>query len=127
MVRRQAVEELAQRKNLIVAAIHSNPNWDEEENDKESFFKNLEFHHTQAIEYIYHPELIALDEAKKEAVIDWNDPFWQAAKRNIERVHELYGKPDDKRSIVDLVEQEEENKERLAEMDKMIKGVDQLG
>jgi len=126
MVRRQAVEEMVQRKNLIVAAVHSNPNWDEEGNDKEGFFKNLEYGFNQAMEYIYHPELIERDRKKKEEVIDWSHPFWQAAKRNIQRTHERYGRPNDKRSIIDLAEQEEETKERIAAADKMIKSIDQM-
>lgn len=124
MVRRQAVDELVTRKNLIIAAVHSNPNWDEPDNDKAGYLEGLEASFTKTIEYIYHPELVEKDKKQKE--IDYNDPFWSASKRNLDRLTEHYGREDDKSTVTEVVDQEKKTKDEIARVDKMLASLDQV-
>lgn len=85
MVLRQTTEELVQRKNLIVAAVHANPNWDGEENQaaREQHLNNIEDSFNRTIEYLYDPGKLEKEKKAQEAAM--KTPFWDAARRGMER------------------------------------------
>lgn len=87
MVIRQTVEELVQRKNLIIAAVHSNPNWDGEDNAaaRESHLKSIEDGFNKTIKYLYDPEQLRKEKEAQDAAMQ--TPFWDAARRGMERQH----------------------------------------
>lgn len=82
MVRRQAAEAIEGQKQQMIAAIFSNPNWDDKENNRAGRLKELEDNYNRAIEAVYDPNLAKEDEQE----IDWSNPFWQAEKRAQEKL-----------------------------------------
>jgi hypothetical protein len=85
MVLRQAVEEMQQRRNLIVAAVHANSNWDGSENmeARTEYLKGIEKSFAQAVEHLHHPERRKAQEKRLEKLMD--TPFWDAARRGMQR------------------------------------------
>lgn len=77
MVKRQAVEAIEHQKRLMVAALYSNPNWDDEDNDRPGKLKAIEAAYDHAIQLIYDPDL----DKRNQPEIDWNHPFYKAALR----------------------------------------------
>jgi hypothetical protein len=64
----------------MIAAFYANTNLDSEENDRPKRIQELEGHFNKAIEIIYND---GVDPDEKE--IDWNNPFWAAARRAYDR------------------------------------------
>lgn len=82
MVKRQARESIDAQKHQMIAALYANSAFDEDKKGPEERKKRIESferHFDSAIEAIYHPERQASNE------IDWDNPFWAAAKRARER------------------------------------------
>jgi hypothetical protein len=75
MLKRQAVNSIEAQKHQMIAALYANTNWDDEKNDRNQRIKELEEHFKRAIELVYDPSLAEGEE------IDWDNPFWAAAKR----------------------------------------------
>lgn len=63
----------------MVAALFSNPNWDDEKNDRGKRLEELEENFKKAVELVYAPE-----KQKQVEEIDWDNPFWSAARRAYE-------------------------------------------
>jgi hypothetical protein len=82
MVKRQAADGIERQKQQMVSAIFANPNWDNKDNDRAGKLKELEASYNRAIELVYHPERAK----EQEHQIDWNNPFWQAEKRAMEKI-----------------------------------------
>lgn len=85
MVKRQAAESMTRQKEAMMAALYSNPNWDQKDAKRPEQIKEIEKFYSRAIELIYHPER-AQEEGEEP---DWNNPFWAAAKRSYDRMLEL--------------------------------------
>ena len=66
----------------MIAALYANSNFAGEEggNDRAEAIKGLEKHFNKAITTLYYPDAFKADD------IDWNSPFWSAAKRSQERL-----------------------------------------
>lgn len=118
MVQRQAVQSIEAQRMQIIAALYSNPNWDDERAERSERISELNDHFNEAIELVYYPD------ARKEPEIDWNNPFYAAAKRGIERTREkhrmLIG---DASTMRDVVEMEEE---QITARDKSRRDIDQI-
>lgn len=70
------------------AALYANPNWDGENSSKRvEQLKEWAAHFNRAIELVYYPE-------GNEPDIDWDNPFYAAAKRGLERTRLKYGLKD---------------------------------
>jgi hypothetical protein len=107
----------------MVAALYSNPNWDDEKNDRTARIKELNKHYNETIERIYHPERF------KEIDIDWDNPFWQAHRRSIQRTRERFGLSNRELSMQDVIAAEDQEKAKLRELERraqMRGAVDQL-
>lgn len=85
MVLRQAVEEMVQRKNLIIAAVHANSNWDGSDNmdARTEYLKGIERSFAQVVEHLHHPERRKAEEKRLAKMMD--TPFWDAARRGMQR------------------------------------------
>lgn len=69
----------------MVSALFSNPNWDGENADKRTqYIQDLNGHFNKAIELLYYPE-------GAEPDIDWNNPFYSAARRGLEKTRQKLG------------------------------------
>lgn len=82
MVKREAVKSIETQKLQMVSALYANSAFDESKQGIEERNKriaDMERHFNKAIELVYNPELHGEDE------IDWNNPFWQAARRAQQR------------------------------------------
>jgi hypothetical protein len=107
----------------MVASLYSNPNWDDEKNDREARIKDLNKHYNEAIERIYHPERF------REIDIDWSSPFWQAHQRSVQRTRERFGLANHDISMRDVIDAESAEAEKLREFERrasMRSAVDQL-
>jgi hypothetical protein len=107
----------------MVAALYSNPNWDDEKNDRTARIKELNKHYNETIERIYHPERF------KEIDIDWSNPFWQAHQRSIQKTREHYGLANHEINMRDVIDSEAQETEKLRELERradMRRAVDQL-
>lgn len=102
----------------MIAALYSNPNWDEEKADREARIQELNQNFNEAIELVYYPE-------KREKEIDWSNPFYAAAKRGLEKTREKYGMDDPERKMGELV-QVEIDKDQSEARQKSRKGIDQI-
>lgn len=78
MVKRQAVEDITRQKHLMVAALYSNSNWDDGKDTRSRALKGIEESFNRAMEMVYDPP-------PEVEEIDWDNPFWAAAKRAYER------------------------------------------
>lgn len=96
----------------MVAALYSNPNWDDEKNDRTARIKELNKHYNETIERIYHPERF------KEIDIDWSNPFWQAHQRSIQRTRERYGLANQDLSMGDVIEAEAQEHIKFKELER---------
>lgn len=101
MIQRQAVESIEEQRNAMTAALFANPNWDDSKNDREGRLKELNENYDQAITAIYFPDKKDGDE------IDWDNPFYAAAKRGLERTRQQLGLEEGKQ-MRDVVEMDEE-------------------
>lgn len=72
---------------MIIAAFYANSNYSGEEGGQHraDSIKSIDRHFNDAITVIYYPN------AFKKKDIDWEDPFWAAAKRSRERLTEFVG------------------------------------
>jgi hypothetical protein len=107
----------------MVAALYSNPNWDDEKNDRTARIKELNKHYNETIERIYHPERF------KEKDIDWSNPFWQAHRRSMQRTRERFGLANADLTMQDVIASEAQEHLKLKELERRAElrsAVDQL-
>lgn len=107
----------------MVSALYSNPNWDDASNDRTARIKDLNKHYNEAIEQIYHPERF------QGVEIDWDNPFWQAHQRSVQRTRERYGLANHDITMRDVIDSEAQDAEKLREFERraaMRGAVDQL-
>lgn len=85
MVQREGAAELRRQRDMIIAGLYANSNFtgDQGGTDRADNIKSLERHFNKAITVIYYPR------AFKEKDVDWDNPFWSAAKRSRERLTKL--------------------------------------
>lgn len=117
MVLRQARDSIEEQRLAIVAALYSNPNWDDEQNERPARLKELNDHFNRAIEALYNPDLAKEDEHE----IDWDNPFWAATKRGLEKTMALLPQQQEASNVRQLFD-EEQTKAR----EKSRKEIDQL-
>lgn len=82
MVKREAVKSIENQKHQMIASLHANSVFDESEKgleERKKRIENIEKHFNTAIELVYDPSL------HQEQEIDWNNPFWAAARRSLDR------------------------------------------
>lgn len=107
----------------MIAALFSNPNWDDEKANRQERIKELNRHFNEAIELVYNP-----DKSKKQE-IDWNNPFWQGHKRSMARTREMLGLPPDS-TMLEVIESTAEGREELAALEarepRRWQGIDQF-
>jgi hypothetical protein len=77
------VSSIEQQRRDMIAACYSNPNWDGKDNSskREEYLKKLNEHFNQAITAVYAPP----DKKRDEQDVDWDNPFFAAHKREIEK------------------------------------------
>jgi len=92
----------------MIAAAYSNPNWDSKENQekRKEYLKDLNRHFNNAISRVYEPK------GKPEPEIDWNNPFYAAHKREIERTKERFQLQIEGKTAGEILEEEEKQKHR---------------
>lgn len=82
MLKRELVTDLDKRKTALVGALWANSNWDGEEADRDSAIQKLEESYEKSVGIIY--GYVVADELSEDEV-DWDDPFFAAAKRGMEK------------------------------------------
>ena len=70
----------------MIAACYANPNWDGKDNSekRKEYLDDLNRHFNAAITSIHYPD------SSREADVDWDNPFYAAHKREIERTREAF-------------------------------------
>jgi len=93
----------------MIAAAYSNPNWDSKENQekRKQYLEDLNRHFNQAIVSVYAPK-----SKLKEQNIDWNNPFYAAHKREIEKTKQRFQWAIEGKTAGEVLELEEEKKKR---------------
>lgn len=82
---REAKEQIENQRTAMTAALFSNPNWDQTEANRDQYIKQLNDSYNKAIAALYDPDI------NKEPEIDWDNPFYAAALRGMERTRKMYG------------------------------------
>lgn len=83
IIQRKAVESIEFQRVQLIASTFSNPNWDSEKSDRAERLRELNEHFNKAVELVYYPE-------GNEPEIDWDNPFYAAAKRGLEKTRAKY-------------------------------------
>jgi len=82
--RRRIGEAVDRRRDLHIAAIHSNTNWDSEENDRQAHLEALDnYYESLKMALTEDPEIAAREEVKMREMEE-NDPFLRAGKKQIQ-------------------------------------------
>jgi hypothetical protein len=103
MVKREAVKGVENQKLHMISALYANSAFDESEagiKERAKRIEGIDEHFNRAIEMIYDP---TLGEGKE---IDWENPFWQAARRAQQRRIEMARGQAESASVGEVVEQE---------------------
>lgn len=102
----------------MIAALFANQNWDDPKSNRAQYITELNAKFDEAIENVYNPQSLEEDQ------IDWNNPFWMAARRNLEKTRRKYSISDtEDASMRDVVEFDDE---KLRAKLKSRRDVDQL-
>jgi hypothetical protein len=83
MLKRELEEELKNRKALMINAIWSNPNWDDEKANKQEAIAEIEENFEHSIRLIWEGE-DEIDDVEEEDID--NNPFFAAAKRGMDKL-----------------------------------------
>jgi len=85
IIQREGVQSIESQRMQMISALFANPNWDGENSDKRTaYIQNLNQHFNKAIELLYYPEGVDPD-------IDWNNPFYAAALRGLDKTRQKLG------------------------------------
>lgn len=82
IIQRETVEHIEQQRLTITSAVFSNPTWDEPGNNRKQYLEELNQGFNRAIELVYYPE------GRPGERIDWNKPWFAAAKRGLAKTQE---------------------------------------
>ena len=82
IIQREAVESIEMQRTTMIAALFSNPTWDDEKNDRTTRIQELNRQFNEAIELVYNP--------RPKHDVDWTNPFYAAAKRGLQKTREKY-------------------------------------
>ena len=107
----------------MVAALYSNPNWDDSANDRQDRIKELNKHFNHTIELIYDPDLDEGDEP------DWDNPFWQAHLRAIGKTRARLGLDGADKTVQEAIDADEEQSRKLQDLERRARlrdGLDQV-
>jgi hypothetical protein len=98
IVQREACEAIERQRQDMITALFANPNWDGENSQlRADHIQELNRHFNDAIELVYYPEGTGDD-------IDWNNPFYAAAKRGLQKTRLKYGIQQAGESIGEVIE-----------------------
>lgn len=103
----------------MINALFSNPTWDDEKNNREERIKTLNQNFDEAIEMVRNPK------RKREKEINWDDPWWAAAKRGMEKTRIAYGLDPEGRTAKELIEADEEQMKKLQARRNSLDALDQ--
>lgn len=107
----------------MVAALYSNPNWDDKANDRPARLKEINEHFNHTIELIYNPDI------EDENEPDWENPFWQAHLREMQRTKARLALVAPGGTVRDAVESEDAEAAKLRDLERRAKlreGLDQV-
>jgi len=116
ILQREAVEGIERQRNNMIAAIFSNPTWDEHPEKRTERIRDLDTHFNDIVELVYNPK-------KAEPDIDWDNPFWSASKRNLEKTRAKYSWAIDGKQMREVIEPI--TKEQLEARERGRKAIDQ--
>lgn len=102
MLKRELVADLDNRKMALVSALWANSNWDGEEADRQGAIKNLEESYENSLAIIY-----GYAEEKSDDDVDWDDPFFAAAKRGMQSTGLMKSDSSDDGTVGDLIDNEQ--------------------
>lgn len=98
IVQREACEQIERQRQDMITALFANPNWDGENSQlRADHITDLNRHFNEAIEFVYFPQ-------GHEGDIDWNNPFYAAAKRGLQKTRVKYGLEQPADSIGEVIE-----------------------
>lgn len=115
MLKRELVADLDKRKSALVGALWANSNWDGEEADRGAAIDNLEKSYEKSVGIVY--GYIEADEPDEDD-IDWEDPFFAAAKRGLQKTGLMPSDSGDDGTVAELLanQQKELTKEELDQL-----------
>lgn len=84
--KRKVADELSQRRSLEMAALWGNSNYDSEKDPdlRAKFMESVDERYSDALQRLYSADPFA-SQHDDEDDPDYDDPFWQAMKRGIEK------------------------------------------
>jgi hypothetical protein len=103
----------------MINALFSNPTWDDSKNNREERITELNKNFDDAITMVRDPT------KKREKDINWQDPWWAAAKRGMEKTRIEYGLDPEGRTAKDLIEYDEEQMKQLQARRSSLDSLDQ--
>ena len=113
---REAKESIEQQRRDMIAACYANPNWDGKDNaDKRTqYLKDINAHFNKAISSLYGSP------RTREVDVDWDNPFFAAHKREIERTKALFNEQMQGKTAGEAVEAELSEQNGRGEFDQDI-------
>ena len=121
MLKRELVDELRARKNSMISSLWANPSWDGEEADRPGVIEQIEEDFDRAVSQVYGSPVE--DDGEE---IDWEDPFFAAAKRGMDKIQVPESDHADNISVEEMQEAEK-NAKAAAEYWAAMADVDQMG
>jgi hypothetical protein len=116
IVRREGIQVIENQRSQMIAAVFTNPTWDDPKNDRQSYLQTLNENFNRAIEILSYGD-------KREPEIDWDNPFYAAARRNLEKTRQKLSWAVDGKQMKEHVDMSEEQLEARLQSRK---GIDQL-
>ena len=83
LIQQDAVANIERQRSDMICALFANPTWDDEKNDRQERIRELNIQFNTAVELVYNPRA-------NEPDIDWDNPFYAAAKRGLEKTRQKY-------------------------------------
>jgi hypothetical protein len=122
MIQREARQQMEAQRDQLIAALYANSNFSGEEggNARAESIKGLEEHFAKAITMVYYPN------AFKQKEIDWDNPFWQAAKRSQNRLKKMMETLEGQAPQQTMREAVEMSKEQIEARQDSRKSIDQI-
>lgn len=117
ILQREAREAIERQRDAMTTALFSNPNWDDAKANRTEKLQEMNDQFNHAIELIYYPERADADD------IDWDKPFYAAAKRGLERTRQKYAWATEGKTMQQIIEPKDED--QLRARDESRKGIDQ--
>lgn len=83
--RRKAVDEIENRKNLHISALHANSNLDDGKGTRKEYIESLEKYYENLKNIVWEPDRVQKENEEMQR-LEENDDFLRAGKRNLQKI-----------------------------------------